>query len=184
MPSPAPNPSGAPDDHRSPAPANPSAADVGTQWAVHHPGLDTSPMELIGLLKHATGLLNRSVEPLYAGAPLTAPELDMLIPLRHATEPFIARSLAERLGLSRAGVSKTLGRLEQRGFVARTPNPADRRAALVTITEAGAKAVDELFPRQLSVEIGLLHGLGEDREWVTEALRRLVAAMEARTDRG
>ncbi|MGY4976675.1 MarR family winged helix-turn-helix transcriptional regulator [Streptomyces sp. 900105755] len=91
---------------------------------------------------------------------------------------------SERLGLSRAGASKTLGRLEQRGFIAYTPNPADRRAALVTITEAGAKAVDELSPRQLSVEIGLLHGLGEDREWVTEALRRLVAAMEARTDRG
>ncbi|MFG2957262.1 MarR family winged helix-turn-helix transcriptional regulator [Streptomyces sp. NPDC048291] len=115
---------------------------------------------------------------------LTAPEVDMLIPLRHATEPFIARSLAERLGLSRAGVSKTLGRLEQRGFIARTPNPADRRAALVTITEAGAKAVDDLFPRQLSVEIGLLDGLGEDRERVTEALRRLVAAMEARVGHG
>ncbi|MGW1618233.1 MarR family winged helix-turn-helix transcriptional regulator [Streptomyces sp. NPDC002172] len=73
---------------------------------------------------------------------------------------------------------------EQRGFIARSPNPADRRAALVTITEAGAQAVDELFPRQLSVEIGLLDGLGEDREWVTEALRRLVAAMEAGAGRG
>ncbi|WP_254647878.1 MarR family winged helix-turn-helix transcriptional regulator [Streptomyces sp. GbtcB6] len=172
---PSPNPS---------APSTPSAADVGAQWAAHNPGLDTSPMELVGLLKHATGLLNRSVEPLYAGAPLTAPEVDMLIPLRHATEPFIARSLAERLGLSRAGVSKTLGRLEQRGYITRTPNPADRRAALVTITEAGAKAVDDLFPRQLSVEIGLLDGLGEDREWVTQALRRLVAAMEARLGHG
>ena len=181
MPSPSPD---SPDSPGSPRPAAPSAADVGAQWAAHHPGLDTSPMELVGLLKHATGLLNRSVEPLYAGALLTAPEVDMLIPLRHATEPFIARSLAERLGLSRAGVSKTLGRLEQRGFIARTPNPADRRAALVTITEAGAKAVDDLFPRQLSVEIGLLDGLGEDREWVTEALRRLVAAMEARAGHG
>ncbi|MER6079145.1 MarR family transcriptional regulator [Streptomyces sp. NPDC001833] len=184
MPSPSPDSPDSSVHSTSSAPSTPSASDVGAQWAAHHPGLDTSPMELVGLLKHATGLLNRSVEPLYAGAPLTAPEVDMLIPLRHATEPFIARSLAERLGLSRAGVSKTLGRLEQRGFIARTPNPADRRAALVTITEAGAQAVDELFPRQLSVEIGLLDGLGEDREWVTEALRRLVAAMETGAGRG
>ncbi|MGW7243479.1 MarR family winged helix-turn-helix transcriptional regulator [Streptomyces sp. NPDC054804] len=171
-------------DPASPAPStalssSPSAADVGAQWSAHNPGLDTSPMELVGLLKHATGVLNRAVEPLYAGAALTAPEVDMLIPLRHATAPFIARSLAERLGLSRAGVSKTLGKLEKRGFIARTPNPADRRAALVTITEAGAEAVDDLFPRQLAIEIGLLAGLGEDREQVTRALHRLVEAMES-----
>ncbi|MCX4767791.1 MarR family transcriptional regulator [Streptomyces sp. NBC_01275] len=162
----------------SSSPASPE--DVRAQWATHNPGLDTSPMELVGLLKHATGLLSRAVEPLYAGAPLTAPEVDMLIPLRHATDPLIARSLAERLGLSRAGVSKTLGRLEKRGFIARTPNPADRRAALVTVTEAGARAVDDFFPRQLAAEVDLLAGLGEDREWVRKALERLVEAMETR----
>ncbi|MFJ9704924.1 MarR family winged helix-turn-helix transcriptional regulator [Streptomyces sp. NPDC101234] len=170
---------------RMPTPSSaPSAADVGAQWAAHNPDLDTSPMELVGLLKHANGVLSRAVEPLYAGAALTAPEVDMLIPLRHATEPFIARSLAERLGLSRAGVSKTLGKLEKRGFITRTPNPADRRAALVTVTEAGAKAVDDLFPRQLSIEFDLLAGLGEDRARVTEALHRLVEVMEARAGHG
>ncbi|MEU6140545.1 MarR family transcriptional regulator [Streptomyces sp. NPDC047081] len=152
--------------------------DVRAQWAEHNPGLDTSPMEVVGLLKHATGLLNAAVEPLYAGAPLTAPEVDMLIPLRHATDPVIARTLAQRMGLSRAGVSKTLAKLERRGYIARTPNPADRRAALVTITPEGANAVDDLFPRQLAAEVDLLAGLGEDREWVLKALSRLVAAME------
>jgi DNA-binding MarR family transcriptional regulator len=137
-------------------------------------------MELIALLKHATALLGRAVEPLYAGALLTAPEVDMLIPLRHATDPVIARGLAERLGMSRAGVSKTLAKLEKRGFITRTPSPADRRAALVTITPAGAKAVDALFPRQLAAEVELLAGLGEDREWVLGALGRLVEAMETR----
>lgn len=162
---------------------SPSPADVRAQWAEHNPGLDTSPMELIGLLKNATGLLDRAVEPLYAGASLTAPEVDMLIPLRHATDPMIARRLAERLGLSRAGVSKTLGRLEKRGFIARTPNPADRRAALVTITPAGAKAVDELFPRQLAAEVRLLAGLGEDRDHVLRALERLVEVMGGQVGR-
>jgi DNA-binding MarR family transcriptional regulator len=155
-----------------------SPADVRAQWATHNPGLDTSQMELVGLLKRATGLLDRAVEPLYAGAPLTAPEVDMLIPLRHTTDPVIARSLAERLGMSRAGVSKTLGKLEKRGFIARAPNPADRRAALVTITKAGAQAVDDLFPRQVAAEIDLLAGLGEDRELVRKALGRLVEVME------
>jgi len=161
----------------------PSPTDVRGRWAEHNPGLDTSPMELVSLLKHATGLLDRALEPLYAGAPLTAPEVDMLIPLRHATDPVIARGLAQRMGLSRAGVSKTLAKLERRGFITRTPNPADRRAALVTITEAGAEAVDHLFPRQLAAEVDLLAGLGEDREWVLKALGRLVEAMEHRAGR-
>ncbi|WP_320785201.1 MarR family winged helix-turn-helix transcriptional regulator [Streptomyces sp. CRN 30] len=158
-----------------------SPSDIRAQWAENHPGLDTSPMELVALLKRATGLLDRAVEPLYEGAVLTAPEVDMLVPLRHAGEPVIARGLAERLGLSRAGVSKTLGKLERRGFVARTPNPADRRAALVTITPAGARAVDDLFPRQLAAEVELFAELGEDRERVVRALGRLVETMEGRT---
>lgn len=159
------------------------STDVREQWAAHNPGLDTSPMELVGLLKRITALLGRAVEPLYEGAPLTAPEVDMLIPLRHATEPAIARRLAQQMGLSRAGVSKTLAKLEKRGFIQRTPNPADRRTALVTITPAGEKAVDGLFPRQLAAEVELLAGLGEDREWVMGALERLAGAMEGHLGR-
>ncbi|MFE7332855.1 MarR family winged helix-turn-helix transcriptional regulator [Streptomyces sp. NPDC057565] len=161
-----------------------SPSEIRTQWARHNADLDTSPMELVGLLKRATGLHDRAVESLYAGSPLTPPEVDTLIPLRYATAPVIARRLAEQLGLSRAGVSKTLAKLERRGFIARRPNPADRRAALVTITPTSARAIDELFPRQLATEAELLTGLGKDREWVLKALGRLVNAMEERAGRG
>jgi DNA-binding MarR family transcriptional regulator len=159
---------------------HPSAAEVRDQWTAHNPGLDTSSMEVVGLLKRAGGVLERAVEPLYEGALLTAPELDMLVPLRHATEPMIARRIAERLSMSRAGVSKTLAKLERRGFITRTPSPADRRSALVRITEAGARAIDDLFPRQLAVEVELISALGEDREWVLKALGRLVEVLESR----
>ncbi|MFE4801177.1 MarR family winged helix-turn-helix transcriptional regulator [Streptomyces sp. NPDC056708] len=161
-----------------------SPSEIRAQWTRHNPGLDTSPMELVGLLKRATGLHDRAMESLYAGAPLTPPEVDTLIPLRHATAPVIARRLAEQLSLSRAGVSKILAKLERRGFISRTPNPADRRTALVTITPAGAQAVDEVFPRQLAAEADLLTGLGEDRQWVLKALGRLVEEMEGKVMRG
>ncbi|MGW7521048.1 MarR family winged helix-turn-helix transcriptional regulator [Streptomyces sp. NPDC054796] len=147
---------------------------VRARWAADNPGLDTSPMEVVALAKRVISLIDRAVEPLYEGAPLTAPEVDMLIPLRHATEPVIARRLADDMGISRAGISKALAKLEKRGFISRTPNPADRRAALVTITDAGKEAVDALFPRQLAVEAELLAGLGEDRAAVVDALSRLV----------
>jgi DNA-binding MarR family transcriptional regulator len=85
---------------------------------------------------------------------------------------------------SRAAISKTLAKLEKRGFIARQPNPADRRAALVTITGAGAEAVDAMFPRQLAVEADLLAGLGPDRDRVIDALNLLATALERRAAGG
>jgi len=156
----------------------PPPAEVRKRWAAHNPGLDTSPMEVVALVKQINSLVGTAVEPLYDGASLTAPELDLLIPLRYASGPVIARRLADQLQLSRAGISKTLAKLEGRGFIERAPNPADRRAALVTVTPAGAEAVDALFPRQLAVERELLAGLGEGRAKVLEALNLLIRVME------
>lgn len=147
-------------------------------WASHNPGLDISAMEVVALVKQVSALFDLALEPLYEGAPLTGPEAELLIPLRHATEPAIARRLADNMGLSRAGVSKTLAKLEKRGHIERTPSPADRRAALVTITESGKAAIDALFPRQVEIETELLAGLGEDRTRVADALALLARVME------
>lgn len=151
---------------------------VRDQWVSHNPGLDVSAMEVVALVKQVSALFDRALEPLYEGAPLTAPEADLLIPLRWATEPSIARRLADNMGMSRAGVSKTLAKLEKRGHIERTQNPADRRAALVTITESGKQAIDQIFPRQLAIEAQMLTGLGEDRTRVLDALALLAEVMD------
>ncbi|MEU4896888.1 MarR family transcriptional regulator [Streptomyces sp. NPDC044780] len=155
-----------------------TSVDFRALWAAANPDLDTSPMDVVGPLKHMEVLLTVALEPLYDGAPLTAPEVDVLVQLRHADDPVIARRLAESLGCSRAAVSKTLAKLEKRGYVERRPSPADRRAALVTATPAGCEVIDAMFPRQLAVEAELLAGLGEDRERVVEALHLLERVLE------
>ena len=156
----------------------PSAEAVREQWSAGHPGLDTAAMEIIGLLKAITGEIARAVEPLYEGAPLTAPEVDLLVPLRYMDAPVIARRLAENRRMSRAGISKALAKLEKRGFIARTPGTADRRTSLISVTEDGKAAVDALFPRQVEVESRLLAALGEDRQRVVDALTLLASALE------
>lgn len=156
----------------------PHPTTVPEQWSAHHPGIDTDAMEIIGLLKHITGQIARAIEPLYDDAPLTAPEVDLLVPLRHLDRPVIARRIAESRKMSRAGISKALAKLEKRGFVARTPSTADRRASLISITEEGKAALDALFPRQVAVESRLLSGLGEDRERVVAALTLLADTVE------
>ncbi|MCQ8769685.1 MarR family transcriptional regulator [Streptomyces telluris] len=147
------------------------------QWAANNPGLDTSSMEIVTLIKRCASLLDRAVEPLVEGAPLTLQELDFLVPLRYEEEPVIARRLAEDLGLTQAAVSKALAKLERRGLIERAPNPADRRASLVTITEEGKRLMDSLFPRRLTVEAEMFHALGGARAEVLEALERLAEVM-------
>jgi DNA-binding MarR family transcriptional regulator len=52
--------------------------------------------------------------------------------------------LGDRLIVTRATVTGLLDSLERRGFVRRTPNPADRRGLLVEITEDGLAVLQEL----------------------------------------
>jgi DNA-binding MarR family transcriptional regulator len=47
--------------------------------------------------------------------------------------PSTPRKLAEGTGLSSGGVTVMLDRLEQAGYVKRTPNPEDRRSVLVSV---------------------------------------------------
>ncbi|MDX6744173.1 MarR family winged helix-turn-helix transcriptional regulator [Actinocorallia sp. A-T 12471] len=156
----------------------PTPEGVRAQWAAGRPDLDTSPMEVVGLLKQINALLAQAFEPLYETAPVTPSEVDILITLRYAERPAIACRLAEHHGLSRAGMSKTLAKLEKRGYITRTPNPADRRAALVTITPTGATTIDSFFPGQLAVEAALLSPLGNDRDGVVAALTLLSQTLQ------
>jgi DNA-binding MarR family transcriptional regulator len=52
--------------------------------------------------------------------------------------------LGDRLIVTRATVTGLIDSLERRGFVRRTPNPADRRSLLVEITPSGLEVVGEV----------------------------------------
>lgn len=151
-------------------------------WDERNPELDTSPMEVVSLVKRITALLDRAVEPIYEGAALTTAEVELLVPLRHADEPVTAGRLASRLGMSRAGVSKALAKLEKRDLIVRSVNPADRRTTLISTTSTGNDTIDELFPRELEAHAKLLAGLGRDRERVIDSLTLLAETMESHLD--
>lgn len=160
-----------------------SSANLRAFWASARPDLDISPMEVIAPLKQIQYMIEAALEPLYHGADVTAPELDLLIALRYTENPVIARSLAAALNCSPAAISKTLAKLEKRGYIERRPSPSDKRAALVTATEAGRAAVDAMFPRQLAAEGRLLEPLGADRAKVVEALGLLEKALTRAIER-
>lgn len=152
-------------------------------WGSVNPDLDTSPMELVAQLKRITGLLELAVEPIYADAELTMAEVELLVPLRYAEQQVTAIRLAELLKMSRAGVSKALGKLEKRNLITRAPNPADRRSSLIGMTEQGKAAIDHIFPRELDAHGTLFSGLGSARADVQHALEHLADVMESGLER-
>jgi DNA-binding MarR family transcriptional regulator len=54
------------------------------------------------------------------------------------------RELAERLGINRTIMVRLIDRLEESGYVERTRNPANRRSYVLSITDAGRTALDEM----------------------------------------
>lgn len=148
------------------------------RWAEFNPGLDTSPMEVVAQIKRVVALLELAVEPIYAAADVTVAEVELMVPLRYAVEPVTAARLAELLGMTRAGVSKALGKLERRSFIERVPTAEDRRSASITLTDAGKSIVDEVFPRELAAHGRLFDALGTQRGRVLDALDALAESME------
>nr|WP_296769695.1 MarR family transcriptional regulator [Rhodococcus sp. (in: high G+C Gram-positive bacteria)] len=149
-------------------------------WTERHPDLDTSPMEVVAQVKRITSVMDLVVEPIYQKAGVTSAEVELLVPLRHAEQPLTAIRLAELLGMTRAGVSKTLARMEKRNLIVRVINPADRRSALISVTERGQTVIDEVFPRELEAHGRMLAGLGAERRAVLDSLARLAESMESR----
>ncbi|MER5434639.1 MarR family transcriptional regulator [Streptomyces sp. NPDC002588] len=78
-----------------------------------------------------------------AGLPLDRAAVAIL---RHLAENELLRPgmLAMRLSVEASHVTRQLRQMEQAGLVARVPDPDDRRAQLIRLTESGRTAVDRV----------------------------------------
>jgi DNA-binding MarR family transcriptional regulator len=88
--------------------------------------------------------------------------------------------VAEALGLSRAGVTSTVGRLVEQGLVVRERQPGDRRLLHARLTEAGRERVRAAAVTHDELVAHLLGLLGDDVDVVTDALARVSAATRVR----
>ncbi len=72
-------------------------------------------------------------------------------------------TLAERAGMTKQGMGQLVLDLERQGYVARTQDPSDRRAALVTFTVAGRSFLRDavVVTRDLETEYAALLGQQE-----------------------
>ena len=69
--------------------------------------------------------------------------------------------LAEHLRIAPRSATEVVDDLEARGLAARTPDPADRRATLVGLTDTGAELVREVHAARRAESETLFAGLDE-----------------------
>lgn len=90
----------------------------------------------------------------------------VLLDNEKATTPGL---LAERLGLTAAGVTIMLNRLEKQGYIARSLHPTDRRRVIVMATDLAARRVREIVAPMIVESYKMLVNSYDPRELETIA---------------
>ena len=98
--------------------------------------------------------------------------------LRSLTDegPASQAALGRRTGIHLSDMVAALNELEAGGYVARSPDPADRRRNVITVTTAGTARAKELGRQVENIQEELLQPLtSQERQQLTEILRKLLA---------
>lgn len=94
------------------------------------------------LLLDAARAVEARAEGALAEVGLSLAKLGALRHLVLASEPLTLSQLAERHCCGKSNVTQIIDRLESDGFVARAPDPEDRRTIRATVTANGRAAYD------------------------------------------
>ncbi|MER6085121.1 MarR family winged helix-turn-helix transcriptional regulator [Streptomyces sp. NPDC001833] len=110
-----------------------------------------------------------------AGVPLDRAAVALLRQVADS-EPLRPGELAQRLGVEASHVTRTVQQLQRSGYVTRVPDPDDRRAQRIELTDAGRAAVDRV--RDAGAR-GMQLALGD---WEPEELRQLAVLFHRMVD--
>jgi DNA-binding MarR family transcriptional regulator len=92
--------------------------------------------------------------------------------------PSNQRTLADALRVTPRNVTGLVDALEEAGLVVRSPHPDDRRATLVSLTDAGARAASSLARDEQALAQFLFAGHDRrDLEALVETLDRVLARL-------
>jgi DNA-binding MarR family transcriptional regulator len=144
--------------------------------------------ELAGFLPYQLSVTSNAVSSLIAERyrkrfALKIPEWRVMAVLGDAEAiggSLTQRDLTAATVMDKVAVNRAVKVLEERGLIARVPNPGDGRSHLLALTGEGRAIHAEVMPLARATEADLLEGLAPDEEAV---LRRLLAGLRDRAMR-
>ena len=149
------------------------------QWQRERPDLDSSPVGIVGRVSRLAREIEARLEPVYREHGLEPGWHDVLATLRRSGGRLRPTDLTNASMLTSSGTTKRLDKLEEAGLITRGPDPGDRRAILITLTEAGKDLIDGVTAAHLANEASLLEALSaiEQRD-LAALLRKLLVSFK------
>jgi DNA-binding MarR family transcriptional regulator len=149
------------------------------QWLTLRPGFDLGTLELAGRVLRAAAFIVKETGADLADLGLSRGEFDVLAALRRADAPQSPGSLRTVTLVSAAAITKRVAALHRAGLVERSPNPADGRGVLISLTADGVRVIDEAFPRVIGIERRMLGGLSRAQyARALTSMRHVLASVE------
>lgn len=152
------------------------------QWAVVRPDLDTVAMAVLGRIFRISDSVGAQMERAYAPFGISRGEFDVLATLRRSGQPYTLspRHLSSTLMITTGGMTGRLDRLEQAGWLRRSPDPDDRRGLRITLTDDGLRLIDQAVEAGLAVQrTALSQSLTPEEVDALETLLRKLSASAA-----
>ena len=133
---------------------------------------DESKPDLADLFLHASRMLRGRWRDSLIPLGITPHQSRVLTLLARAEDAGLRNSqLAERLHIAARSTTEVVDQLEAKKLVVRTPDPADRRATLIALSDTGRAQLGELAELRRSSMDGYFDKLGdEDRAELTRLL--------------
>jgi DNA-binding MarR family transcriptional regulator len=117
------------------------------------------------LLSRAARVAQTVADEGLADLKLSAAQAGALFSLSAETATSVT-SMAEAMGLAQSAASVLVQKLEQAGLVERTPDPSDRRAALLMLTARGAAVRARAAERARRMNQAAVRGFSADEQGV------------------
>jgi DNA-binding MarR family transcriptional regulator len=150
--------------------------------AAEVPGVDWSPMPLFGRVAALAALYKGFCDATLTAFGVTHSERFVLGVLR-SRQAETPSKLARITHQTRAGMTRTLDRLESRGLVERVSHPDDRRKVRMVLTDKGLPLTDAVLRAEIAAQHRMLEDLGEQSSTrisasLDELIGRLVTTIE------
>jgi DNA-binding MarR family transcriptional regulator len=146
-------------------------------WAQRAPGLDISPLEVVGRLLRCADHLERTITDALHPLGLSFGDFDVLNTLRRRGDPngTNPKLLTASALITSGAMTSRLDRLERAGMITRHPDPSDRRAIRVRLTPKGETLAERALEVVLDVDRRFLDPLDtRERKNVAASLKRLL----------
>ena len=147
-------------------------SDAVSEWSRIRPDLDLFGFGVIGRLVWSGRLAEEILERTAKVSGLRRRGDFEVLSLLRRVEPTLLTPIevAQQLRTSQSGMTGKLDRLEEQGYIQRAPDPEDRRAIRLGMTETGRALIDEAFDTTLRVYESMVGGFAPNEVKSLDAL--------------